>query len=250
MAEDLREKNKQAAEKQKVVSAKNEKKEEIKSEIYSANADDLRKKLSNKNAEYIFKLNKHLMDDGFKDDEAKAQIDKLLPEIIENQIKGIPANQLYGPVTKRAQDITHPVKKPKKTPFWASWLDTSLLFFSLFGLLYGVVALTGKGAKSDPNSQTGIITLIVLSAMWGALLSWFNNQMKKPKSERPGWGITIAYLVVGMVFMFVFLAAMSVIPTTINPPLNAIGYFIAAIVAFGGRFLFRTMTGYKERSFF
>lgn len=250
MSEDLRDKNKQAAEKQKIVSAKNEKKQEIKSEIYNANADDLRKKLSNKNAEYIFKLNKYLMDNGFKEDEAKEAIDKMLPEVIDNQIKGIPANQLYGPVTQRAQDIVHPVKKPKQTPFWASWVDTSLLFFALFGALYGVVALTGSSSKNDPNSQTGIITLVVLSAMWGALLSWFNNQMKKPKSERPGWGMTIAYLVVGLVFMFVFLAAMSMVPTSINPPLNAIGYFIAAILAFGARFLFRSTTGYKERSFF
>lgn len=248
MSEDLRDKNKQAAEKQKVVSAKNEKKEEVKNEIYSANADDLRSKLSNKNAEYVFKLNKHLMDDNFKEDEAKEAIDKLLPEIVDNQIKGIPANQLYGPVTQKAQDIVHPVKKAKKTPFWASWLDTSLLFFALFGLLYGIVALTNK--KTDPNNQTGIITLIVLSAMWGALLSWFNNQMKKPKSERPGWGMTIAYLAVGLVFMFVFLAAMTVVPVSINPALNAIGYFIAAIIAYAVRFGFRQITGIKERSFF
>ncbi|KRN98972.1 DUF1129 domain-containing protein [Companilactobacillus kimchiensis] len=248
MSEDLRDKNKQAAEKQKVTSAKNEKKEEIKSEIYSADADDLRKKLSNKNAEYIFKLNKYLLDNGFKEDEAKEAIDKMLPEIVDNQIKGIPANQLYGPVTQRAQDIVHPVKKAKKTPFWASWLDTSLLFFALFGALYGIVALTSK--TKDPNNQTGIITLLVLSAMWGGLLTWFNNQMKKPKDQRPGWGITIAYLVVGLVFMFVFLAGMTLVPTVINPALNAIGYFIAAVIAFGIRFAFRQITGIKERSFF
>lgn len=248
MAEDLREKNKQAAEKQKVVSAKNEKKEEIKNEIYTADSDDLRKKLSNKNAEYIFKLNKRLMEDGFKEDEAKEVIDKSLPEIVDNQIKGIPANQLYGPVTQRAQEIAHPVKKRKVTPFWASWIDTSLLFFALFGVLYGIVAMTSK--QSDPNSQTGIITLIVLSAMWGALLTWFNNRMKLPKSERPGWGITVGYLVVGLVFMFVFLAAMTVVPTSINPPLNAIGYFIAAVVAYGVRFVFRRTMGIRDRSFF
>jgi Uncharacterized membrane-bound protein conserved in bacteria len=248
MSEDLREKNKQAAEKQKVASAKNEKKEEIKNEIYSANADDLRKKLSNKNAEYVFKLNKYLMDDGFKEEEAKDAIDKLLPEIIDNQIKGIPANQLYGPVTQRAKDIVHPVKKPKKTPFWASWVDTSLLFFALFGLLYGIVALTSK--KADPNNQTGIVTLVVLSAMWGVLLTWFNNQMKLPKDKRPGWGITIGYLLVGLVFMFVFLAAMTVVPATINPALNAIGYFIAAAVAYGVRFVFRRTMGIHDRSVF
>lgn len=248
MSENLREKNKKAAEKQKVASAKNEKKEEVKSEIYSADANDLRKKLSNKNAEYVFKLNKYLMEDGFKETEAKEAIDKILPEIVDNQIKGIPANQLYGPVTQRAQTIVHPVKKPKVTPFWASWIDTSLLFFALFGLLYGIVALTSK--KTDPNSQTGIITLIVLSVMWGALLTWFNNQMKQPKDKRPGWGITIGYLVVGLVFMFVFLAAMTVVPTSINPALNAIGYFIAAVIAYGIRFVFRRSMGIKERSFF
>jgi len=248
MSEDLRDKNKQAAAKQKINAAKNEKREEVKTEIYSANSDDLRKKLSNKNAEYVFKLNKHLMDDGFKEDEAKEEIDKLLPEIIENQIKGIPANQLYGPVTKRAQDIVHPVKKPTVTPFWASWVDTSLLFFALFGLLYGIVALTSK--KADPNSQTGIITLVVLSAMWGALLTWFNNQMKRPKDQRPGWGVTIGYLVVGLVFMFVFLAAMTAVPAVINPALNAIGYFIAAVLAYGIRFVFRRTMGIRDRSFF
>lgn len=248
MSEDLREKNKKAAEKQKVASAKNEKKEEVTSRIYSADTDDLSKKLSNKNAEYVFKLNKRLLDDGFKEEEAKEVIDGMLPEMIDNQIKGIPANQLYGPVTQKAKEIAHPVKKPKKTPFWGLWIDTALLFFALFGLLYGVVALTSK--KTDPNNQTGILTLIVLSLMWGALLTWFNNQMRMPKSERPGWGKTIGYLALGLVLMFVFLGAMAFVPTTINPTLNAVGYFVAAVVAYGIRFAFRRYMGIKEKTFF
>lgn len=248
MSEDLREKNKKAAEKQKVASAKNEKKEEVTSQIYSADTDDLSKKLSNKNAEYVFKLNKRLLDDGFKEEEAKEVIDGMLPEMIDNQIKGIPANQLYGPVTQKAKEIAHPVKKPKKTPFWGLWIDTALLFFALFGLLYGVVALTSK--KTDPNNQTGILTLIVLSLMWGALLTWFNNQMRMPKSERPGWGKTIGYLALGLVLMFVFLGAMAFVPTTINPTLNAVGYFVAAVVAYGVRFAFRRYMGIKEKTFF
>ncbi|CAJ1193309.1 hypothetical protein FD33_GL000550 [Companilactobacillus paralimentarius DSM 13238 = JCM 10415] len=248
MSEDLREKNKKAAEKQKVASAKNEKKEEVTSQIYSADTDDLSKKLSNKNAEYVFKLNKRLLDDGFKEEEAKEVIDGMLPEMIDNQIKGIPANQLYGPVTQKAKEIAHPVKKPKKTPFWGLWIDTALLFFALFGLLYGVVALTSK--KTDPNNQTGILTLIVLSLMWGALLTWFNNQMRMPKSERPGWGKTIGYLALGLVLMFVFLGAMAFVPTTINPTLNAVGYFVAAVVAYGIRFAFRRYMGIKEKTFF
>lgn len=248
MSEDLREKNKKAAEKQKVASVKNEKKEETTSQIYSADTDELHRKLSNKNSEYIFRLNKRLLEDGFKEEETKEVIDGLLPEIIDNQIKGIPANQLYGPVTQKAQAIAHPVKKAKKTPFWGLWIDTGLLFFALFGLLYGVVALTSK--KTDPNNQTGILTLVVLSAMWGALLTWFNNQMRLPKSERPGWGKTIGYLALGLIAMFFFLGAMAFVPATINPTLNAVGYFIAAVVAYGLRFAFRKYMGIKERTFF
>lgn len=248
MADDLREKNKEAVEKQKVTAAKKLKQAETTEQIYAAKPDDLRSQLSNKNEEYVFKLNKYLLDDGFKEDEAKEAIDKMMPEIVDNQIKGVPANQLYGPVTKKAGEIVHPVKKVKKTPFWASSVDNSLLFFALFGLLYGVVAFTSKNSSS--SNQTGIITLIILSGMWGTLLTWFNIQMKKPKKERPGWGITIGYLAVGLMLMFVFLGAMTFVPATINPSLNGIGYFIVAVVVYGIRFVFRRYMGIHDRGFF
>src|SRR5699024_8305951 len=115
----IREKNQKAAVKQKSKVAKQEKQELTREKIQSANVDDLRKQLSNKNEEYVFKLNKRLIQDGFTEDEAKESVDNLIKEIIENQIKGIPANQLYGPVTKKSGDIAHPVKPKKKTPFWA-----------------------------------------------------------------------------------------------------------------------------------
>ncbi|WP_125710147.1 DUF1129 domain-containing protein [Companilactobacillus zhongbaensis] len=247
MADDLRERNKKAAEKQKRNSAKKERQEQIAEKINSADADELRKQLSNKNEEYVFKLNKFLTEDDFTEAEAKESIDAMLPEIIENQIKGIPANQLYGPVSKKAGDIAHPVKPKKKTPFWALAIDTSLLFFALFGVLYGIVGLTSKDKTAQ--NQTGIITLILLAAMWGVLLTWFNLQMRKPKSERPGLLITIGYMGAGLVIMFVFLGLMQFVPTTINPPLDGVVYLILAVVAYGGRFFYRRYMGIKTRSF-
>lgn len=247
MADDLRERNKKAAEKQKRHSEKQEKQQEVVEKINSADSAELRKQLSNKNEEYVFKLNKYLTDDDFTEAEAKEVIDNMLPEIIANQIKGTPANQLYGPVSKKAGDIAHPVKPKKKTPFWALSVDTSLLFFALFGVLYGIVGLTSKD-KSSQN-QTGIITLILLAAMWGVLLTWFNLQMKKPKAERPSLWLTIGYMAAGLIVMFIFLGLMQFVPTTINPPLNGVIYLILAVVAYGGRFLFRRTMGIKGRSF-
>lgn len=248
MSDDLREKNKVAAEKQRVTAAKKIKREDTTEKIYSADPDALRAQLSNKNQEYVFKLNKYLVDNDFKEDEAKEAIDKLMPEMIDNQINGVPANQLYGPVTKKAGEIVHPVKPVKKTPFWASSVDNSLLFFALFALLYGIVALTSK--KAGASNQTGIVTLVILSGMWGTLLTWFNIQMKKPKKERPGWGITLGYLAIGLMLMFIFLGAMTFVPTSINPSLSGIGYLIVAAVAYGIRFVFRRYMGIHDRGFF
>lgn len=247
MADDLRERNKKAAEKQKKHSEKEEKHQEIAEKINSADPKELRKQLSNKNEEYVFKLNKWLVDDDFTEAEAEESINNLLPEIVSNQIKGIPANQLYGPVSKKAGDIAHPVKPKKKTPFWALSIDTSLLFFALFSVLYGVVGLTSK--KANPQNQTGIITLILLAAMWGVLLTWFNLQMRKPKAERPGLLLTIGYLGAGLIIMFVFLGLMELVPSSINPALNGIVYLVLAVVAYGCRFLYRRFMGIKTRAF-
>lgn len=246
MADDLRERNKKATEKQKRNAAKKVKTDEIVEQINSSDPDELRKQLSNKNEEYVFKLNKRLVDDDFSEDEAKESIDKLLPEIVSSQIKGIPATQLYGPVSKKAGDIAHPVKPKKKTPFWQLAIDTSLLFFALFGLLYGIVGLT---SKQTSQNQTGIVTLVLLAAMWGVLLTWFNLQMKKPKSERPGLLLTIGYLGAGLVIMFVFLGLMQLVPKTFNPPLDGVIYLVLAVVAYGGRFLYRRYFHITGRGF-
>ncbi|KRK64008.1 hypothetical protein FC72_GL000783 [Companilactobacillus tucceti DSM 20183] len=247
MSDDIRKKNQKAAVKQKEKAAKQEKQELTKEKIQSTSIEDLRKNLTNKNEEYVFKLNKKLIEGGFTEDEAKESVDNLIREIVENQIIGVPANQLYGPVTKKAGDIAHPVKPKKKTPYWALGIDTSLLFLTMFGLLYGVVALTNK---KQPTNQTGILTLLILSFLWGYLLTWFNMQMRKPKNERPGWLVTIGYLVAGLAMMMVFLGLAQAIPTVINPSLDGIGYLIVAAVAFGARFVYRKLMDIHERSFF
>ncbi|MFD1471726.1 DUF1129 domain-containing protein [Companilactobacillus mishanensis] len=247
MSDDVRDRNKKAAEKQKRNSEKREKHEEVQEKIYNSDADKLREQLSNKNEEYVFKLNKRLVDDDFTEDEAKEAIDNLLPDIIANQIKGVPATTLYGPVTKKAGDIAHPVKPKKKDPFWALSVDTSLLFFALFGALYGAVGVFSK--KSNSQNNTGILTLIVLAVMWGFLLTYFNLQMKKPKKERPNIWKTLGYMGAGLIFMFIFLGVMQYVPAVINPVLNGYVYLVLAVVAFGGRWLFRRYMGITTRGF-
>ncbi|WP_129045551.1 DUF1129 domain-containing protein [Companilactobacillus metriopterae] len=248
MSDDLREKNKKAINKQKEKVEKREKSSETEEQILTTDVSDLRSKLTNKNEEYVFKLNKTLVNDGFTEDEAQQVINELIPEIVSNQIKGIPANQLYGPVSQKVNDIVHPTKPVKKSPFWALGLDTSLLFLALFAIMYGIMGLMTKQSAKQ-GQQMGVVTLLILSGMWGYLLTWVNQQMKKPKSERPRLMVTIGYMLVGLVVMFGVLALTSVVPSMFNPSLNGTFYIVIAVVAYGGRFLFRRQFGITERGF-
>ena len=65
-------------------------------EIKKMSPKELRNKLSNKNQDYIFRLEKFLTEDqNYTMDQVEPAIDQILPEIIVAQRKGIPASNLY-----------------------------------------------------------------------------------------------------------------------------------------------------------
>ena len=65
---------------------------------------ELRKKLSNKNQDYVFRLEKFLAEDqNYTMDQVEPAIDQILPEIIVAQRKGIPASSLYQKLQEKKQ---------------------------------------------------------------------------------------------------------------------------------------------------
>lgn len=147
--------------------------------------------LTKKNQEFVHIATNQLLADGKSDAEIKAILEEHLPEIIDNQKKGITARSLLGAPTTWAASFTERpedkarVSVQKNTNPWLMWLDTSLLFLGLVTALNGLMLLFGQS-----NVNTGLISILTLGFGGGAAMYvtyyYIYRHMGKPKSERPG----------------------------------------------------------------
>lgn len=207
-------------------------------DIKNTDPKELRNKLSNKNSDYIFRLEKFLLDnENFSMDQVEPVIDNILPEIIIAQHKGLPASTLYQmSPSQKAHELAHPKAKPVKQSFWLQVTDTSLFYLALFGGLYGIVQLF-SGPKAQKQGQLGVITLLVLVFGLGILMAYYNNWIVKPKSDRqPTWKVVLGGIG-SIILMFVWVTATSLKPfQAINPPINPWALIVIAVIAFGVRY--------------
>lgn len=241
MAEKEQEKNNSNinAEKQEKLKKKSEvddKDEELKNE----DPKTLRQKLSNKNQDYIFRLEKELQHQGsLSHEEAVAMTDGLLSEIIIAQRHGQPANGLYMAAPKiKAEEMLHPEQKPVETPFWQRAVDGALLYLAIFVGLFGVIALFET--KQPQNSQMGILTLASVGILMGIFMVKYNDWVMPKNGQRIGWaklllsglGIAVA------LFVWIWILSLPAI-RMINPVLPGAVDIVIAAIAYGVRYLFR-----------
>ncbi|KRL63342.1 DUF1129 family protein [Lactobacillus psittaci] len=233
---DTKEKNLKNSAKQ----AENLQKEEKLANLTSESPAKLRQNLSNKNSDYIFRLEKALIQGGKTEQEAQTETDKLLVEIISAQKQGVPASTLYqkSPVLK-ADEILHPVVKPKEPEFWQKAVDNGLLYFAIFA---GMVAIMGLSSPKTQNSQLGIFTLIGISVVFGYVMTALNEEViqSRLRDRKLGWGKMIFMLIgtVALIFVVISIFTLKAVQP-INPVLPVAVNLILAILAFGGRYFFR-----------
>lgn len=110
-------------------------------------------KLTKKNQEFIHIATNQLIKDGKSDQEIKDILGNVIPELIENQKKGITGRGLLGAPTVWAASFS-PEKHQKpetgkpnkevpetdKTP-WKMWLDTSLFLLAIVAIMNGLLSL-------------------------------------------------------------------------------------------------------------
>lgn len=210
--------------------------------LKQADPKELRKKLSNKNSDYVFRLEKFLLDsENFSMTQVEPAIDQILPEIIVAQRKGIPASTLYQKSpSEKAREIAHPEpKSPEKQSFWLLALDNALLYLALFGVLYGIVQLTSNG-KQQQNGSLGLLTLIVMVAALGMAMAYYTNWMVTPKSKRTAtWKVVLyGFIALMVLFLWVTFSSLPAIKM-INPILNPWAEIIIAAIAFVVRYFVR-----------
>lgn len=238
---DPRERNKRSSENQQSKLKKREETAQNDQQISELNPKQLRALLSNKNSDYVFRLQKELETQGkMEAGAAAAAVDQLLQEIITAQRKGITANNLFHASPKmKADQILHPVQKPQKTPYWQRLIDGILIYVAIMTGLFGVLALI-QTPKANQSSQMGIVSLVLVGGLLGAVMTKYNDLLA-PDAPKKGRGIKLVLYGVAifaglMVIMWVFQnKALAVI----NPVLPAGADIAIAAIVYLVRFAFR-----------
>ncbi|MGM9913980.1 MAG: DUF1129 family protein [Lactobacillus crispatus] len=201
----------------------------------------LREKLSNKNSDYVFRIEKELQKQGsMSRADAVAMTNGLLSEIIIAQRHGQPANGLYlaSPAIK-AEQMLHPKKKPVATPTWQLMVDGSLLYSALFFAIFGVMASFESG-KQAYNAQWGVLTLASIGILMGIVMVKYNDLLVPQAGKRPSW---VKLILGGVVVVVIMLVVLTVLATPLLRPINPVlpGPIDVAIavVVYGVRYLFR-----------
>ncbi len=228
---------------------KNQTKTENKDEeLKSKSASELRTMLSNKNEDYVFRLQKELERQGnMSQDDAKTKVDSMLPEIIVAQRHGQPANGLYMASPKiEATEILHPKREPKtmlNTPFWQKAVDSALLFIAIILVIYGLLGMFNtKGAIRNP--QNGIVSLILTSVVLGVGMVKYNELISpidsKGRRVKVKWGRIIGITLIYVVILFAVVDLFALKPLqVINPILPGFVDILIGAASYGIRYWFR-----------
>lgn len=230
----------------------NNKQEKLKEKVADQNMEDdvkqmapaeLRKQLSNKNGDYIFRLQKELEVQGkMSQEDAAGKVDALLADLVVAQRHGQPASTFYGmsPKLKAADMLKPKVKTAADIPFWQYAVDGALLYITIFVGLFGLIALFSPQATK--NGQMGITTLVIIGAAMGIFMVKYNDWVLPTagKDRKIPW----SKLLLGMGGLVLLLLACMYLLTLpifrmINPVLPGIYDVIIAAAAYGIRWLFR-----------
>ncbi|MBS9335630.1 DUF1129 family protein [Fructobacillus papyrifericola] len=207
-------------------------------------------KLTKKNQDFLFRLNKGLADnDQLSEEEKEELLGEVEEKLAEGQKLGHTAAQLYGTPAEALQKFLNPAR-------WAKGFhDYSFAFLAADTTLVLIMFLTGfftvtMGFSGSKSGSEGIgITSTLLLAIWGGII--YTKAMQflvpgraeeaKPK-KIPNWLllIIVALLWIGGFTLILFL------PKVINPILPVVGNAVVFFIAFAIYLLNRKQAGLKQ----
>lgn len=189
-------------------------------EIVSNNRD-LEQKLTKRNEQYIFDLNKSMNAANFSEEEKALGLHEVLPALVEGQKKGTTARQLFGTVSECMDMLINKPKEMKRSKPTLMWLDNSLVIMAMIAIMTGVMALF---FKQSAGAQYGLATLFIGSAVGGwvmYLMYKYFYQYEQPgadKSKKPKFWKAILLMVPAVFLWFVaFSGSAFLLPPVINP---------------------------------
>ena len=199
-------------------------------------------KLTKKNKEFLHIATHQLLKDGKSDEEVKAILEEIIPNILENQAKGIPARALYGAPTYWASSLTakerYDAEHPKQNddPKWMM-LDSVLFIFGFFTVLTSIVNL----ASSRPSS---IIGGLAFYALYHFVYRFYGPDTDR--SQRPHLLKSILIMLAAIGLWTLSIIGSSLLPDSLNPHLSNIVVAIIGGITLALRFYLKKRFNIKS----
>lgn len=213
----------------------NEQESQIDYEAKETENTELFDQLTNKNQEYMIKLNRRL-DEANVSEERKTNIfNDMLKNILSEQANHNTARNIYGTVTDQASYLINgtsgAVEEPvERSATWKLWLDGALLLGGMFSVITRDFLLLG-------NSEAG---LGVTSLLLNFLLGGFAVMIITRYSPQPGVkGGFLKYILATTLTMIAWIMLMAfstkLIPPVINPLIPGSYTLVIGVIAFAAK---------------
>lgn len=174
--------------------------------------EKLYQQLTNKNEDYMVKLNRQLDKYGYEESQKIAIVNQMLPVIVEEQANHNLARSIYGSPTEAVAKMNQQSEQPREvepSPTWQRYLDGSLLIAGVFMIISAISQYIGT------QTQVGLISLLVLLSLGGAVVILISQYA--PDENNKGF---LKYILVSTVtlsvLMFFYATLEMIIPRHIN----------------------------------
>lgn len=199
----------------------------------------LANQLTNKNKEYIVKLNRQLQDRGWNEDQITEVFYTMLPTIVDQQDNHILAKSIYGTPTEQADHLTaNPnvtQEEVEKSEPWKLYIDGGLLLGGLLAIINGVFQMFG----TQTQNPMGILTLLLNFLLAGLAMLVIGKYAPQPGQKGGFLKYILASTAVMLVWMLFFSVGAALIPRSINPPLAPELSIAIGILALVGKYFFK-----------
>nr|WP_244244616.1 DUF1129 family protein [Marinilactibacillus kalidii] len=196
----------------------------------------LKRQLTNKNNEYVLKLNRSLDERGVSEERKTLIFNDMLKNIVEQQEKHLTARKIYGTVTDQANYLTeNPTTREQgevvRSEPWKLYIDGGLLLGGMFAVIYGL-----QGMFTDVSNEAAGMRLMVLilNFILGGFAFVIITKYAPVPGQKGGFMKYILATVLAMMLFVLFVTLGAAIPAVINPIVPAqvsLGIGVIAIAA-------------------
>ncbi|GEK90185.1 Uncharacterized membrane-anchored protein [Alkalibacterium putridalgicola] len=188
--------------------------------------------LTNKNQEYMIKLNRRLDDANMSEERKTIIFNDMLKNIVAEQANHVTARSIYGTVTDQARYLIEGkrgvVQEPvERSESWKLWLDGALLLGGMFAVITGISYFTG-----NEEAGLGLLTLILNFILGGFAVMIITKYAPRPGVKGGFLKYVLATTLTMVVWIMLMAFGTALIPAALNPVIPGPYTLAIGLVAF------------------